>query len=241
MKSLHKSVMATLQSGVCVMKLFDVAAVTRRNLLTTGLIVAGAAACPASAQRVVRGVPPIKSPGSDAPDSSPRVVRPELFRQALAALQRHGSSIASRDRIAIADFAQPSSRPRFHVVDLASGATSTFLVAHGSGSDPDHSGWLQRFSNAPNSNASCEGAFLASDYYVGKHGKSQRLVGLDSTNDNALARAIVVHSAWYANEDMIAKHGMLGRSQGCFAVGEAHLAEVFARLGPGRMIFAAKV
>jgi len=223
------------------MSSFDRAAFTRRNLLTTGLIVAGAAACPASAQLAVRGVAPVKSPGSDAPDHSPRAVRPELFRQAMAALQRHGGRIAHRDRIAIADFAQPSSRPRFHLVDLANGATKTFLVAHGSGSDPEHSGWLQRFSNAPNSNASCEGAFLASDYYVGKHGRSQRLVGLDSTNDNALARAIVVHSAWYADEDMIAKHGMLGRSQGCFAVGEAHLAEVFERLGPDRMIFSAKV
>ena len=40
---------------------------------------------------------------------------------------------------------------------------------------------------------------------------------------------------------MIRTHGMLGRSQGCFAVGDADLAEVFERLGPGRLIYAAKV
>jgi len=56
-----------------------------------------------------------------------------------------------------------------------------------------------------------------------------------------LDRAIVVHSAWYANKDMIESHGMLGRSQGCFAVGERDLDQVFARLGAGRMIYAAKV
>ncbi|MGH2322743.1 murein L,D-transpeptidase catalytic domain-containing protein, partial [Enterococcus faecalis] len=88
--------------------------------------------------------------------------------------------------------------------------------AHGSGSDPSHTGFLKRFSNDPGSNASSEGAFLTADYYVGKHGRSQRLIGLDATNDNALSRAIVVHSAWYANPDMIRSHGMLGRSQCCF-------------------------
>ena len=125
-------------------------------------------------------------------------------------------------------------RPEWSVVF---GAHSALAV----GSDPSHTGYLQRFSNTDGSNASCEGAFVAADYYVGKHGKSQRLIGLDRTNDNALSRAIVVHAAWYANPEMIRQRGMLGRSQGCFAVGESELAEVFERLGPGRMIYAAKV
>ena len=175
------------------------------------------------------------------PITSSRVVRPELLRQAMAALGRNGSRIAHHDRIAIADFTAASSNPRFHFVDLASGRSTSLLVSHGSGSDPAHTGYLERFSNAFGSNASSEGAFVTDDYYVGKHGRSQRLIGLDHTNDNALGRAIVVHSAWYANKDMIATHGMLGRSQGCFAVGENDLDQVFARLGQGRMIFAAKV
>lgn len=172
--------------------------------------------------------------------TSPRVVRPELLRRALAAIDRHGDRV-KRDRIAIADFAAPSAQARFHLVDLRSGKSRSFLVAHGSGSDPAHTGWLKRFSNEPNSNASSEGAFVAEDYYVGKHGRSQRLVGLDQTNCNALSRAIVVHAAWYAGKDVLKTRGVLGRSQGCFAVGEDDLAEVFARLGQGRMIYAAKV
>lgn len=51
----------------------------------------------------------------------------------------------------------------------------------------------------------------------------------------------MVHGAWYADAGLIRTRGMLGRSQGCFAVGESELAEVFERLGPGRMIYAAKV
>lgn len=159
----------------------------------------------------------------------------------MSAFHRHGAQIARRDRIAIADFSQPSSQPRFYLIDMASGMTTTLLVAHGSGSDPAHTGFLQRFSNAEGSNASSEGAFVASDYYVGKHGLSQRLIGLDPTNSNALSRALVVHAAWYANPDMLRTHGQLGRSQGCFAVSEGDLQQVFARLGEGRMIYSAKV
>lgn len=220
----------------------------RRGFLKTGAVLAGSLLVPdlLSAREIrIPNPSPAPVPAAAripaAPVVSSRVVRPELLHRALAALQKHDSRITVRDRIAIADFAAPSSQPRFHFVDLASGRSTSLLVAHGSGSDPSHSGWLRRFSNDVGSNASCEGAFVASDYYVGKHGQSQRLVGLDRTNCNALPRAIVIHGAWYANKDMIATRGMLGRSQGCFAVGESDLAQVFARLGPGRMIYAAKV
>ena len=45
--------------------------------------------------------------------------------------------------------------------------------------------------------------------------------GLDWSNSNAEARAIVIHNAWYAEPDMIAQHGKLGRSEGCFAFSRA--------------------
>lgn len=220
----------------------------RRALIRNGLVLAGALAIPgavSSATRKLTGrdLKPLSQPPEPvrAAITSPRVVRPELFRRALASLQRHGSSIAQRDRMAIADFTAGSAQARFHLIDLVSGASTSLLVAHGSGSDPDHTGYLKRFCNDFGSNASCEGAFATADYYVGKHGRSQRLIGLDPTNNNAFGRAIVVHAAWYANPDIIRTRGVLGRSQGCFAVGERDLDQVFARLGPGRMIFAAKV
>lgn len=167
-------------------------------------------------------------------------VDPVLLKRALAALDLHSGTVKAQDRIAIVDFTAPSSDPRLHFLDVVSGKASRLLVAHGSGSDPGHTGFLERFSNAFGSNASSEGAFLTDDYYVGKHGRSQRLLGLDATNNNALNRAIVIHSAWYANDGMIPAHGKLGRSQGCFAVGENKLDDVFSFLGKGRMVFAAR-
>ncbi len=233
------------------------AVASRRAFLKSAGMVAGTgllAGCasrsiaPAALAAAPVPVPPppvaIAAPLPAAPRSvvsAPRGVRPELFERAVAALQLHSSRIRQQDRIAIADFSLPSSRLRFHFVDMINGATRSMLVSHGIGSDPEHTGMLQRFSNEVNSEATCEGAFLASNYYVGKHQLSQRLIGLDPTNYNALDRAIVVHAAWYSNPEMIAKHGKLGRSQGCFAVGERDLDTLFALLGEGRMIYATKV
>ena len=224
-------------------------ALGRRALIRNGLVMAGAMAIPgavSSATRRLTGkdLKPLTQPPAPlpaAPMVSAKVVRPELLRRALASLDRHGAQVAKRDRMAIVDFTAGSGQPRFHFINLVSGASTSLLVSHGSGSDPSHTGYLKRFSNDFGSNASSEGAFATADYYVGKHGRSQRLIGLDPTNCNALGRALVIHSAWYANADMLRTHGMLGRSQGCFAVGERDLDQVFARLGPGRMIFAAKV
>ncbi len=130
--------------------------------------------------------------------------------------------------------------PRFHLVKLADGSVSSYLVAHGRGSDPAHTGWLERFSNEPRSNATSAGAYRTGDSYVGAHGHSIRLDGLDPTNSNAASRAIVVHSAWYVSDEMAGERGMLGRSQGCFAVAGASLEDIMAQLGPGRLIYAGK-
>ena len=224
----------------------------RRALVKNGLVLAGALAVPSAVSAAMQKLtqeqlkpltqPPLpRSFPKPVAVTSSKAVRPQLLRRALAALDAQGARIQHRDRIAIADFAAPSSQARFHLIDLVGGNSKSFLVAHGSGSDPSHTGWLQRFSNSEGSNASSEGAFVTGDYYVGKHGRSQRIVGLDATNSNALSRAIVIHAAWYSNPDMIRTHGMLGRSQGCFAVGERDLDQVFGRLGAGRMIYAAKV
>jgi hypothetical protein len=217
----------------------------RRAVLKNGLALSSLLAVPAavSAQTLTARdfqLPAPPKPVRAAPITSSRVIRPELLKRALASLDRHGSR-ARRDRMAIVDFAAASAQPRFHFIDLHSGKSQSLLVSHGSGSDPAHTGYLKRFSNQEGSNASSEGAFLTADYYVGKHGRSQRLIGLDASNCNALSRAIVVHAAWYANKDILKTRGVLGRSQGCFAVGEHELSEVFARLGEGRLIYAAKV
>lgn len=164
---------------------------------------------------------------------------PELLREALQALDRHSAQIPNRDVMAVADFSLPSCQPRFHLVDVAAGRViASHLVAHGRGSDPRHTGWLERFSNDEGSYATSAGAFRTDGFYVGGHGRSIRLDGLDPSNDNALSRAIVVHGAWYVSESVAAAHGVLGRSQGCFALSASSLNSVMERMGPGHMIYA---
>jgi hypothetical protein len=168
-------------------------------------------------------------------------ISPDLLGRAKAALDRHRGEIANPDLIAIADFSRPSHMTRFHLVDIASGRATSHLVAHGRGSDPNHTGWLERFSNGFGSNATSAGAYRTDGFYTGAHGRSIRLSGLDSSNNNALARGIVVHGAWYVSPAMAASRGVLGRSEGCFALAAASLEEVLARLGPGHMIYADKI
>ncbi len=206
--------------------------INRRGLLRAGLAVAALSAVPLSAGRWSAG---------SAMAATPQALSPALRARALAALDRHRAVVGLADVMGIADFAQPSARPRFHLLDLASGHVETLLVAHGRGSDPEHSGWLQRFSNVDGSYASSAGAYVSRDVYIGKHGRSLRLDGLDASNNNAMARAIVVHAAWYVSPEMARETGKLGRSEGCFAVEAASLDQVLARLGNGRMIYADKV
>jgi hypothetical protein len=164
-----------------------------------------------------------------------------IIAAAKAGLARNGGCVVHRDVVGVADFAQASRNPRLHLVDLENGRVESLLVAHGRGSDPGHTGWLKSFSNAPGSAATSEGDYLTGDYYVGGHGRSMRLKGLDATNSNAEARAIVVHGAWYVSPQMVREHGVLGRSEGCLAVSAADLPKALERLGPGRLIVATKL
>lgn len=201
------------------------------------MLAVGAAVRPASAVVGIhpRAAVPALPRISAAPDPGSA-----LIAQALAELDRLGSRIVHRDAIIVVDFSLASHQPRLHLVDLLGGTTSTLLVAHGRGSDPGNTGWLERFSNQPGSNASSRGCFLTGETYQGKHGLSRKLIGLDPENDAAQRRAIVIHAADYVSREMARNHGRIGRSQGCFAVSQNDLARVMARAGQGRLLFAGK-
>src|SRR3712207_6280888 len=109
-------------------------------------------------------------------------INPLIRERALAALAKHRSVIPQADVIGIADFSKASRDPRFYIVDLRYNFVTEHLVAHGRGSDPAHSGWLEMFSNSVGSEATSNGAYLTGDNYNGKYGYSMRLTGLDHTN-----------------------------------------------------------
>jgi len=179
-------------------------------------------------------------PAAPVAPSAPTGINPILFSKAKAALDSR-SWIRHRDFIGIVDFAQGSAEPRFHVVHLPSGQVESYRVAHGSGSDPGHTGFLEYFSNRHGSEASSNGAYTTAETYHGKYGLSMKVRGLDWTNNNAEARAIVIHNAWYAEPEMVDIHGKLGRSQGCFAFSRKDQWNVMHRLRDGRMIYADKL
>ena len=196
----------------------------RRQFLTAGVAVTAGALLGgrAAAEALLRPT------GADA-----------LIARANAALDRHAGIIRNRDLVGVADFGRNSSTPRFHLIDLHNGRIDSFLVAHGRGSDPAHTGWLQRFSNLPGSEATSAGAYLTKDVYFGAHGRSRRIAGLDPDNDQAEPRGVVVHGAWYVNRELAAK-GAIGRSEGCFAFQQDLVDQVIDRLGSGRLILATK-
>jgi hypothetical protein len=165
----------------------------------------------------------------------------KVLDAARGGLQRVGARALHRDVVGVADFGQASATPRFHLVDMASGKIDTLLVAHGRGSDPYKTGWLSMFSNEFHSDATSRGDFVTGDYYTGAHGRSMRLIGLDATNCNAESRGIVVHSAWYVGPSVVEQQGMLGRSEGCFALSDEDLPKVLERLGSGRVLVSGKL
>jgi len=156
-------------------------------------------------------------------------------------VERAGAALWRRDIVGVADFGVHSSQARFHFANLEAGTVSSHLVAHGLGSDPGHDGWLHWFSNEVGSNATSRGAYISYEWYKGKYGTSIRLGGLDAENSNALDRAIVLHAADYATPGFLAAHGVLGRSNGCFAMAPDDFPYALVQLSGGRLIYADKL
>lgn len=231
--------------------------VGRRELLRMGAIGAGAAmlssaGSASSLPALTFRAPPVTDPLAPvqsvpaapiAVPAAPQGINPALFQRAKTALELHSrrGAVRYRDSIGVSDFSLASRESRFHVVNLLDGSVESHFVAHGRGSDREHSGWLEQFSNEFGSLATSNGAYASGEFYHGKYGLSMKLHGLDWSNNNALERAIVVHQAWYAEPDMIGAHGKLGRSEGCFAFGHASHSQIMRRLGQGRMIYADKL
>jgi hypothetical protein len=221
----------------------------RRDMLRWGTIGAGAATLSSAANPVglpaaiFAAAPILPPPPVPVAPTAPAGIDPQLFGRAKAALDREFArgTVRARDFIGIVDFKQKSREARFHVVDMLNGSVESHLVAHGRGSDPAHSGYLESFSNTPGSEASSNGAYATADYYHGKYGLSMRVRGLDSTNNNAETRAIVIHNAWYAEPEVVAQHGKLGRSEGCFAFSKQSQWAVMNRLAGERLIYADKL
>lgn len=145
----------------------------------------------------------------------------------------HQSVIRNKNYMSIFDIGQHSGKRRLYMIDLNTGDVKSMHVSHGSGSDSNHDGIATSFSNVSGSNQSSLGFMLTAEEYVGKHGGSMRLDGLESRNSKVRSRAIVVHSASYVDPSL----SKMGRSQGCPAVSVGNIKDVVAKLKNGSLYY----
>jgi hypothetical protein len=168
-----------------------------------------------------------------------RGLSPEVATMAL----RASSCAASQGRspraryLAIIDYSKPSTLPRFWLFDaLAERLLEQSYVAHGRNSGEL---FATDFSNKPGSLQSSLGLFFADEPYLGQHGRSLRLQGLEPNfNDKAYDRAIVMHGADYVSDSFISKHNRLGRSLGCPALPLRIADRAITTLEQGAYLFA---
>jgi len=138
--------------------------------------------------------------------------------------------------LSIVDFSKPSSEKRLFIIDIKNyKLLFNTYVAYGIRSGKE---FANAFSNLPSSNKSSLGFYKTADTYIGKHGYSMRLVGLEKGfNDNAYKRDIVIHSADYVNEGMIRAKGWIGRSWGCPALPEVLNKPIIDKIKNGTCLF----
>ncbi|MBK7558350.1 MAG: murein L,D-transpeptidase catalytic domain family protein [Chitinophagaceae bacterium] len=138
--------------------------------------------------------------------------------------------------ISIADLSLPSTEKRLFVIDLSqSKVLFNTYVAHGVNSGKV---MAREFSNQPSSYKSSLGFYETLSTYMGGHGYSLKLEGLEKgINDNANRRAIVMHAAAYVNEALIKSQGFIGRSWGCPALPEKLYKPIINTIKGGTCLF----
>jgi hypothetical protein len=143
---------------------------------------------------------------------------------------------ANSNVITVVDFNKSSREKRMWIVDMLNKTlVLNTWVAHGQGSGDD---MATRFSNNNESHQSSLGFYLTDDVYIGKHGRSLRLNGLDAgINSSARARGIVVHAADYVCQNTINQIGRLGRSFGCPAVSPELSNQIIDAIKGGNLLF----
>jgi hypothetical protein len=145
----------------------------------------------------------------------------EIFTKAFegyATLESQGK--IKNNILTIIDFSLSSTKERMWVIDMLNKKVLLqTLVSHGIKSGKE---FAKSFSNQNESFKSSLGFFLTGETYIGKHGISLKLDGLEfGLNDKARERAVVIHGAEYVSKKLANRQGYLGRSQGCPAVAVA--------------------
>lgn len=163
------------------------------------------------------------------------IVPHALMIEALRAREHVSDQVLKSDYMTIIDYRLPSGTPRFYLINMSDQTAVSFLVAHGKGSDRDHDGRAEAFSNIQGSKMTSLGAFVTGETYYGQHGLSLRLRGLEARNNQAEKRLIVIHGASYVSPT----RKKMGRSWGCPALEKDVALEVIPLIKEGSFVYAA--
>ncbi len=139
----------------------------------------------------------------------------EVFEMAMQGFE--DLPLQNKDIITVIDFTLPSTDKRMCVIDLKNQKLLFHtIVSHGRNSGEKYA---TSFSNRHGSFQSSLGFYVTENTYLGGNGYSLVINGMEKgINDQAKARAVVIHGADYCSQRMINATGRLGRSYGCPAL-----------------------
>jgi hypothetical protein len=144
-------------------------------------------------------------------------------------------TVSNENYAVIIDYSKPSSERRLFLLNLETGTTEKYFVAHGVRTGNDRA---IKFSNKQDSRQTSLGLFLTGSAYEGSHGESLYLHGLEDSNSNAFNRDIVMHGAQYVSAEFLEKYGRMGRSWGCPAVSKPIMKKILPLIKDGAVLYA---
>jgi hypothetical protein len=182
----------------------------------------------------------------------------EPLLQVLTYYKSSKSRFGNDRYVTIADYSQNSRKKRFYMLNLMTGAVSQEKISHGSGNqngvrlgDKRHDGMLDRCTSSrkirPRENMTRPGFYKVEGYYTSKSHigswpnlvkgtklNGMKLVGLSTTNDDALGRGVVMHEAKYNSVG----NAVMGRSYGCPAFAPGKGAALMSKMRGGSLFYA---
>ncbi len=161
----------------------------------------------------------------------------EVFEYALKGYLKilENNQLKNSNVLTIIDMSKSSKTERLFIIDMKiKKFIHKSVVAHGQKSGLE---FANSFSNKINSHKTSLGFYKTDKTYFGKHGLSLRLDGLESSNNNARKRAIVIHSADYASKEFIKNNGRLGRSWGCPSLPKKDYKKIILKIKDESILF----
>lgn len=164
------------------------------------------------------------------------ILRFEAFEAAMNGYNQLKSNLKNSNILTVIDFTLPSTEKRMYVIDLEKKELLFHtIVSHGRNTGELYA---TKFSNRHNSHQSSLGFYETEGTYQGSNGYSLRINGLEKNiNDQAKARAVVIHGADYCSQSVINKTGRLGRSYGCPALPRELNAPIINTIKNGSLLF----